>query len=55
MSFAYVEQNRQKWFSLFICNFFGVFNDNFEEFHNICHHSMVSAYVVVAFSVGFPL
>lgn len=28
MSFA-MEQNRQKWFSLFICNFFGVFNDNF--------------------------
>ena len=24
-----MEQNRQKWFSLFICNFFGVFNDNF--------------------------
>ena len=24
-----MKQNRQKWFSLFSCNFFGVFNDNF--------------------------
>ncbi len=24
-----MKQNIQKWFSLFICNFFGVFNDNF--------------------------